>query len=248
MGEAKARRVTGGGPLPRKVSIPAYLPAAYAFSEAPPMENPTLSVADALRTTRELDSTYGALERRTGGLTWLIWGMAVAGIFMTYSYLGLQRTLGARVEWVLPFAWSPWVAMGYISTGLTWRSVALTAPRAASGSWKEALATGLLFVLFNGSALLLGPRLGLNFVEPALILLGLGDALAAVGILGFFSKQKSARLLWLVSGVALALVGIAGSLVWGADREAAYAGFAVLAPAAAAVAFFVNGIVLNLRN
>lgn len=180
-------------------------------------------------------------------MTWMVWGIAVCGIFMTYGFLAtVAVAYGANVQLLFPIAWAPWVAMAWVASGLMWRSVALTVPIDRPVTLLRSFLAGLVFVGNIATTMFLAPALGLSLVEPALILLALGDALIIVGVLGLLSTSRTERLLWIAGGAALGTVALVAAALIGADRAAAYAWFSLVSPLATALVFFFNGIYLSL--
>lgn len=49
--------------------------------------NETLTPQEAARVLTKARSWEDALEGRTAGITWMIWGIATPGIFVTYGFV-----------------------------------------------------------------------------------------------------------------------------------------------------------------
>ena len=90
----------------------------------------TLTPQDAARTIAKARSWEAALEGRTAGLTWMIWGIVSPAIFVTYGFAATLATLaGAQPGWWMGLLWMPWVAMGIVATVALWKTAGLAAPQ-----------------------------------------------------------------------------------------------------------------------
>lgn len=110
----------------------------------------SLTPKEARDTIARLEAFEAPLRRRTGGITWMIWAIVTAGIFISYEMVqGI--TLPGPVLW---FLWAPWVAAGQLLTGAVWNSVALTLGLPEGEEAKRGVAIGLVITaFFFGSAL-----------------------------------------------------------------------------------------------
>lgn len=80
----------------------------------------TMTPQEAVETLARASRWEGSLAQRTEGLTWMIWGLAMAGMFVSY---GLADALDG--EPIMPFLWAPWVIAGNLLTWALWRTAAL---------------------------------------------------------------------------------------------------------------------------
>lgn len=84
-------------------------------------DEPDLSPQEAEAAIARLEAYAEPLAQRTGGITWMVWGIVTAGIFVTYE-AALPAAAGNPVVW---FLWTPWVAAGVAVTRALWHSVAI---------------------------------------------------------------------------------------------------------------------------
>jgi hypothetical protein len=190
---------------------------------------------DAARTIAEASRYEGALAERTGGLTWMVWGLVSPAIFLTYA-LAEAAAMPPGAVWGL--LWAPWVAGGVVATATLWRSAALAAPslrtEPAARIWSRWLAATAAIVL----AMMLAPRTGAN--EPLVII---GLFWVAMGGLNLIGAPPRARVVAVASG-AMLLVGALGLALSGiAGLESA-----IFAAALSGVVPFVAGILHAFRG
>lgn len=116
----------------------------------------TLTPQDAVRALSKAQSWEDALQGRTAGLTWLVWGIATPASFLAYAFVAVLAQLeGFDVPWyVWNFLWVPWVGMAVVATVALWRSAALAVPALDSPRDRRAAmlggfaCSGLLFAAF----------------------------------------------------------------------------------------------------
>lgn len=162
--------------------------------------NETLTPHDALRALSKAQSWEAALETRTAGLTWMIWGIVSPAIFVTYGFAAtLARLEGADPGWWMSLLWMPWVAMGVIATVYLWKTAGLAAPRLddpAEGRrimWTMFALGGALSVVFA----ILRPDSG---IVP---LGGLGVMWFLAGAINAFRSNREGRIVTMVVGSVL---------------------------------------------
>lgn len=122
-----------------------------------------LTPEGALAALSELDSYEEALTARIGGLTWMIWGTAVPGIFTTYNTANPWiETVG--LGWLNAVLWIPWIVGATLATNLLWKSqsVVLETDADSRNGWLISLAFALTFGAILGGVYLLGLDLGPN--------------------------------------------------------------------------------------
>lgn len=108
--------------------------------------------ADAIATATRWEAS---LAQRVEGLTWMVWGVVMAGMFVSY---GLAGVAGAP-PWTDGVLWAPWIAAGNLVTWALWRTAALATPAAArKGDLRHYLGLLVVFaVVFAVMGLVLRP-------------------------------------------------------------------------------------------
>lgn len=199
-----------------------------------------LTARTAAETIGRLEGFHAALERRTSGLTWMVWGLAAPAIFLSYGFAGAAGTFeGWGSTWWASFLWVPWVAMGVAATIGLWRSVGLVVPM----DHRQGRRGGILFMLLFLGLVFLGFTLleffDLPLHESAMVLAMVGLANVAVGSFGILCTDRVERRLWVGTGVGLAAVAALLTVALEADQHSAVT---VAAAAAVAVAYFGSGL------
>lgn len=208
----------------------------------------------------ELERFPDALQRRTRGLTWMLWGLVLPGIYLTYSYAGSTMLSGASFSPVWFFVlWIPWVGLGILATAALWRSAGLL-----NGTARPVWNGTKAFLLFI--AVVVALYLAYHFLElyrfvalvgPSVMLLLVGVGTATLGFNNWACPDRIERLLWLVGGIALIATVVIGTLVAGpvahdemdpAAFTPALRAFSIIAPVATALVYFGNGLYLSLRG
>lgn len=159
--------------------------------------NETMTPQEAALAIARANRWEDRIVHRTEGMTWMIWGIVTAGIWVTLT--AMSRGPMAIVPMTL--SWSVWVLAGFALTYSLWRSAALTRPDAIhTAPWWTYLAK------VAGIALAIA---SLHFViqptTPAY-------PLAMMGFLWITMALLSRR--WSRLGKVTAL-GIGGSVVFG---------------------------------
>jgi hypothetical protein len=216
----------------------------------------TLDLAGDLR---RLEGLHDALERRTRGVAWMVWGLVLPAVSVTYSYAGLAMVQGARFSpaWFLVL-WMPWTLLGVLGTSALWRSVGLASHRSAA-AW-HGLKAFLLFALVVVSLYLAYHFLQIykvfSLVGPSVFLMLVGVGTMVLGFSRWASPDRVERLLWAAGGVVLLVVVVVGTWIVGPvahDAEPAafipgLRAFAIIAPLAIAFVYFGNGLYLSTRG
>lgn len=162
----------------------------------------TMTPQEAAATIASTTRWEGSLARRVEGLTWMVWGIAMPGMFVSY---GFADALGAS-DLVMALLWIPWVALANVVTIALWRTAALTAraeiPTRRSKRW---LLLGAVYLVVF--ALMNWLSTDDTWVTP-MVLIGV-----VWSLLGLLIPRMSAqgRVVSAVVGVsvALAAVGVA---------------------------------------
>jgi hypothetical protein len=223
----------------------------------PPMEanvhgGEGLTPHAAVAEIRRIEGLHGALARRATGLTWMIWGIVAPAIFVSYALLGLLVGFPSdgdgfhALRVLFPVLWAPWAAIGLAATATLWRSVGLVIPRRSAQGW-EGVLTGIIIVgiIFAGFA-----AIGIAKVpvaEFAWVLTAQGIGVVTVGLLGLNCNDATERRLWILGGILLAAVALAGSLLLGSDILVARQWFTLISPLTSGIVLFGGGLYLSSR-
>lgn len=174
-----------------------------------------MTAQDALHALRDLPRYEERLTARAGGLTFMLWGLATAGIFTTYA--AAAEPLEARgAYWAFGVLWVPWTAAGIAASAALWSSHAVTMRRAPGA--REGLRQSLLFTF--------------GFLALAAALFAVLDLWAGV-------EWDVNGVLAVASGLFAILVGLLQRKAWGPGaRNVAVAGACMVL---AGVALGVSG-------
>lgn len=186
------------------------------MADASATRAPPMTARDALAALGDLPRYEESLNARTGGLTLMLWGLATAGIFLTYAAAArpIER---ADAHWAFALLWMPWVAAGSWATALLWRHLAVTLRRDPD----------------TRSGVRLSVLITLLFIALAAALFGGLDVVAGV-------EWTVHSLMAMASGLCALLVGVWQRRAWGVGgRNLAVAGLAMVA---AAVALGLSGL------
>lgn len=169
----------------------------------------SMSAQDAVGVLVDLDGYEESLTARTAGITWMIWGTAVPGIFTTYgaATAWLETTSFA---WILSFLWIPWIAGASLATNWLWKATAVTLDWDASSKqgWGYAAGFTLAFFVLAGAIWLTSQALGTTLGVNAWMLLAGGLLTVAIGFV--YRRQRiPGPTEALVGGVVLAAAGLA---------------------------------------
>lgn len=168
------------------------------------MSETVLTPHEAARAVAEASRYEDALRQHTEGITWIIWGIATPGIFMTYAFAGVLGGSG----WWMALLWIPWVAMGIGGTVTLWRTAALAAP--ALQTQKDG-AFWLRFLIFSAAISALFAVLRPNGPELPLVIVG--AMWMGMGIVNVWSSTRRARFAAIFAGAPLFASGVGLSLL-----------------------------------
>lgn len=205
-----------------------------------------LSPEEAVEEIERIDGLHDALEQRTSGVTWMVWGIASAAIFVTYSYVGVVVDAYApEASALFPFLWIPWVVLGVLATRSLWRSAGLVVPIDRSAIDREGVLLGLLFVVLITAGIRGVDRVGVALLEPAIALAGVGAATGLMGLIGLTTTSRFERKAATVAGALVVLVALVTSALVPPDGTG-YAWLSLVAPVTVALAYFtVGGLVAS---
>ncbi len=191
------------------------------------MEEPgdigALSTREALTTIERARAYEEPLRRRAEGVTWMIWGVVIAGIQLSFS---ARRDLvwppGSTTEplatpgWYDPMAVVGWLAVGMLLTFATWRIASLRAPEMAPKPRRTAIG-GLIFAVFLFGSMAVLYAIAGSMPEALFPVLSIGAAWLGVGVLDLFETTDTGRRTLIATGASILLVGTIAAflLPWG---------------------------------
>lgn len=197
-----------------------------------------MSPHDALLALNDLPHYEERLEARTGGLTCMLWGLAVAGIFMTYT-AAADLIEQAEASWAFSLLWMPWVIAGSALSGMLWRSNAITLrkPDEARQGYMISVVTTLAFIGF-AAALFVGLNVlaGLEWTVHSFMTVASGLMALLLATWQRRAWGPGARNV-AIAGLVMVLAGIALGLSGVGDT-----GAGLLASAATGLAWFGAGL------
>ncbi len=197
----------------------------------------TLTAMDAAEALRSLEGFEQGLDRRTGGMTNMVWGLASAGIFLTYGSADTWiQDIGQY--WLFGFLWIPWVAAGMALTAALWGSKAVTMGRepGTRSEWLASLGFTGAFLLILAAVAGIGSRvLGLDWDTNTTLVLVNG---LFIGLIGSVHRRhdRACATYTLAAAVAVVLGALALAVVGIGDAPANLAGAAIVG-----AAWFVSG-------
>jgi len=192
---------------------------------------------EALDALSDLPRYEERLEARTAGLTFMLWGFAIAGIFVTYT-AAADWLEDNDAAWALAALWVPWVAAGSAFTAMLWTSHAITLRRdpAKEHGMRISLVITLLFlVLAAGVFGILDVLLGVEWTINSLMAVASGLCAALLGVWQRKQWGPGARNL-IVAGLGMLAAGLTIGLT-GVGPTAA----GLLAASAVGTAWMVAG-------
>lgn len=110
-----------------------------------------MTPADALNALRDLPRYEERLTAKGSGMTAMVWGLVIAGLFMTYTAIDhwLQATADdGPLYAIYTILWLPWVAAGIVLSGCLWTSHALVVRRDPETRKGLLLSVGLTVLFF----------------------------------------------------------------------------------------------------
>lgn len=153
-----------------------------------------LTVRGALQTITNLEGLETGLFQRTEGITNIVWGLVVAGMFFAYQALG--SAFPDTGSYWGPVLWVPWIAAGVLASVVVWRSAHLSANvpfDTAHGKREGFVYMGVFVTVMFVGFLVFGVFLadeGLRLREPGYMM---GLMSLAIIIVSFFIRNRSSR-------------------------------------------------------
>lgn len=208
-----------------------------------------LTVDDALDEVHELQGYRGALRRRAAGLTWIVWGLVLAGMVLSYDQwaLAADRT-GPAIDRVLRLMFVPWLGLGALVTWIVWRSMGVVMPGRAGLSglrWAGRLAA---VALVGVGAVFLTNSLVSDVTSTAVLMVGLGAATVLAGALGLVGSNGLDRRIAAGIGGLVAVVALLAMSLGEPGTQALFDTFAWLGPVTILGAYIGGGAFLALRG
>ncbi|MCI4352499.1 MAG: hypothetical protein L3K14_03835 [Thermoplasmata archaeon] len=207
-----------------------------------------LSPSDALREIVRVTRLNDALLRRTSGATWMVWGIVVPAIFLTYGLVGLLSVSNPALAAIFPFIWAPWVGLGILLTAFLWRTAGMQVPVSRPVARRQGILTALVFLLVILGGLTIVGALHLPFAQPAVALLGSGAALILVGGTGLNCVSRADRGIWVLGGAVLAGVALTVAAVLRGSLTEQYTWFTLIAPLATGLVCTLGGALVASRE
>lgn len=211
-----------------------------------------LSPEDALATVRELGEMDEAIERSMFGITWVLWGLVLAGMLLSYSvWEAAPQDLPSNVRTLLVFLFVPWVLLGVAATRVLWRSAGLGVPSVdqqigRSIGWALAAAVLVGVILALSTSELRGA--GIMVVEMTGLLLAIGVATVVLGVSGFGTQHaRERRALW-IGGLAVVLLTLATTALAGTNHQTVRSTFWIAGPAIPLAVYTLGGLYLARRG
>lgn len=170
--------------------------------------NPAMTPQEAAAVLRDVGHYEERLTNRANGLTLMIWGLASAGIFLTYGTADPYLE-NMDLSWMYALLWLPWVAAGLLASRGVWSGHALTLRRSDEpGTGAMMGSVALFFVIAAGLFVGLDILAGIEWTVSSIMTIANG--LFGIALATFISKwHRSCRdTATLVAGLAMVAVGI----------------------------------------
>lgn len=167
----------------------------------------TLTPQEAARALAKAQSWEAALENRTAGVTWMIWGIVMPGLFLSYAFVGVLTEFEGidPPGWFWGTLWMPWIAMGVVATVFLWKTAALAAP--AFDDPKEG--RRIMWAMFALGALLSAAFAVLRPESGIVPLGGVGIMWFVAGALNLWRTSMESRVVTMTVGSLLLAVAVA---------------------------------------
>jgi hypothetical protein len=205
-------------------------------------EESVMTADQAVREVLQIERRTGLLVQRTIGITWMLWAVVNAGIFVSYEAITLAGPSGT-FAWVgYGLAWAPWVGLGVIATTVLWRSLAIAVPpNVGDTPGVAAVATATFLILVLGGLAVLAV-VHVPVIASSWAMFAVGIAAAVVGGSGLTTQVRSERSLWVIGGVVLAVLAVGVNLIAGRIGYDPHGLVRVLAPMATTALLFGGGL------
>lgn len=210
-----------------------------------PVREAQLSVNGAIAEIRQLEGRRSTLEARTAGIEWIVWGLAMTAMFLTYDFFGVLSDHDPSVADAFPYLWIPWIGIGLLATHFLWRSVALESHR--HGNRRRFQITAALTLLTSAIGGVLIAWFDVYVPAPGIILGIIGLAYVLQGVVGFACVDRFERGLRIVVG-ALFVLAVAWVTILAGGGRSALIVLGVVAPLSTLLALTGAGAFLSWRS
>ncbi|MGB1697670.1 MAG: hypothetical protein ACPHK8_04665 [Thermoplasmatota archaeon] len=200
-----------------------------------------MEAKEAASVLLQMEHHEESLTARASGLTSMVWGLAVAAIFLGYQTLsGWAETNGA--EWLDGFLWAPWVLMAVVLTRLIWNTlrVHVDPELAREGSRRAAIACGGVGLAAAALTILFTLVLQLDWNTHVVMLMVTAFMAAASAALQWKFLPQPAFFAAAAAGVGVAL--------WMGVQEWAWEPAGFTAALTAGLMWFVPGYITYRRG
>lgn len=190
----------------------------------PETAEPEMTARQAWATIDEAIRFEEGLRSRTEGLTWILWGLINAAIFLSYEavatlYYGADAPLATtadpaqqRSPWWVGGLWVPWILVGAAATYALWKSAALSSRHVRDRPPRHALAVvayvAFIFVGWAIALVALPDR-----AESVYPMLGLGTAWVVLAALDPYRATVTGRRVAGAVGVLIVAFGVVVALL-----------------------------------
>lgn len=129
-----------------------------------------------------LEEVEETVTARTAGLTWLVWGTAIPGLFVSYQ-TATTALASTGFEWILSVLWIPWVVGASLTTTWLWRATAVRMEWETSGreGWLYSLGFTLAFLALAGTIVALAGATGVALADHEWMTLAGGLLTVVIG-------------------------------------------------------------------
>jgi len=157
-----------------------------------------LTPLEAARAVAQAERWDRTLARRTEGAIWMVWGIVVSAMFVSYGYAASSHV----ADWVFATLWAPWTAAGILTTIALQRIVRAHAPAPAPVRERRVLVgVAVVALAFTLMGAVLRPT---NATTPLMID---GAVWTFAGAFNAFRFSWEGRLMLATSGVGCIVVG-----------------------------------------
>lgn len=206
-----------------------------------------MSAHEAAGLLTEIDGYEEELTARTAGLTWILWGIAIPGLFISYNAAGHWIFDHGGPEWIQGILWMPWIAGASLATNWLWKlnAVTLGLDHSSEESWLASAGFTALFFLLAGGVFGALKLAGVGFGPNGWMVLTTGVFTLALGAVYRWQGWPGWREA-IAAGVAVLAGGIPIALAPVTFAPTVAFGFA--SAALVGVAYVGAGIALYLRG
>lgn len=202
-----------------------------------------MTPTQAAQVLREVDGYEETVHLHTQGLTNMVWGLAVAAIFLAYgTAIPWLETVDAM--WLAPFLWIPFAAGALVTGNAIWATQA--ARLGITPSRRDLVISGGLVLGFLAASAVLWSLLDdlapLDWQPPAALLLATGLFSIVLGLL-YRTRSPLGCNASIIAGVSTATAAVAlAATGWALDAQT------LVAALGGGATWFVPGLILYRRG